>query len=472
MRPPGRVSFRRARSDRPVPGVPRVNGRDLTAGPVSAHLLRLTLPMVVGVFAVISVGLADAYFVGRLGDTELAAISFIFPVTTALTSLGIGLSAGANALVSQALGAGRPEAARCTAAHAILFSLALGIVAAVAGYRLIDPPFALLNAQPDVLPAIASYLEVWYYGFPLLVILLVTNALMRAHGAALAPASIMVLNAVFNIGLNPVLIFGWGPIPALGIAGASTATLCAFAISLLASAWPVLKTFAVVRPGDFASPGLLASIRRIGGIGGPAAFANAINPAGLAIVTSVVAGFGAATVAGFGAAGRIQSFALVPLLGLSGSIGALIGQNWGAGETGRAGRALVLASAFCLGYGLLAAVVLNLFAGSIARQFSDEPAVHAQTVLYLRIVAWTFFGYGLLIVANACLNARSRSLPSMLLSLLRIAGLYVPLAWLGARLFEQAGVYAAAAAANVVAGLAALVVARRYGLLSPSTPRS
>lgn len=420
--------------------------------------------MVLGVLAIMSVGLADAYFVGKLGEIPLAAISFIFPVTTALTSLGIGLSAGSNAVVSQALGAGSRKLAERVAAHSLALSAVLGVAVSVLGYVTIDALFSLLQAQAEVLPVIRDYMQVWYYGFPLLTVLLVTNALMRAHGGAMTPAALMILNAIFNVGLNPLFIFGWGPIPALGIAGAATATLIAFCITTLASIWPVLVTFRVLRIRGFFQSGYLASGREISAVGAPAAFANAINPAGLAGVTAIVASFGPATVAGFGAAGRIEAIAMVPLLGLSGSIGALIGQNWGANKQARAMRATQLASYFCLAYGLFAAILLSAFAETLARQFSDDAAVHAQTVLYLRIVSWSFFGYGLMIVSNACLNARSKAVPSMILSLTRIALLYLPLAALGGMWFEQAGVYAGATVANVVAGLAAVSVAARYGL--------
>lgn len=441
-----------------------MSGRNLTVGPVGSHLLTLTAPMVLGVFAIMSVGFADAYFVGKIGEVELAAISFIFPVTTALTSLGIGLSAGATAVVSQALGAGKANMARRLAAHAFAISAGLGICTALAGFILIDALFQLLQAQPEVMPSIRAYLSVWFYGFPLLVLLLVSNALMRAHGNAVVPAVQMTANAILNIALNPVLIFGLGPVPALGIAGAALATVLAFSVTLTGTLWPVFRTFAVVQLSNFSERGYAASARHIGAIGAPAAMANAINPAGLAVITAIVATFGPATVAGFGAAGRVEALAVVPMLALSGSIGAIIGQNWGAKKYQRAARALKLSGYFCLAYGVVIAAILNLFAESIARQFSDSADVYAQTVLYLRIVSWSFFAYGFLIVCNACLNARSKAVPSMLLSITRIGLLYIPLAALGGSLLDQAGVYLGATTANLVAGLAALAMATRFGL--------
>lgn len=424
----------------------------------------MTGPMTLGVLAVISVGLADAYFVGRLGEAPLAAIGFVFPVTIALTSLGIGLSAGANATISQALGRGDEEGAQRVAAHVTVLTLALGVALMLVGWWSVGPLFRLLGATPELLPLIEEYMVVWFAGFPLLATTLVVNSAIRAHGNTLVPAALMVLNAVFNIGLDPVLIWGWGPIEAQGVAGAAQATVIAFGISLLASLWPVLRIFEVTRPGSFLEPGYGASIADIGAVGAPAALANAINPAGLAVLTSIVAQFGSAAVAGFGAAGRIESFAMVPLLGLSGSIGPVVGQNWGAEKIERAGRAVRVSSLFCLGYGVAVAVLLWFLAAPIATTFSPTAEVQDQTALYLRIVSWSFFGYGLVIVVNASLNARSRALQSMLLSLGRVAVLLLPLAWLGAQFFGVAAVYAAAAAANVLAAVAAFLLARRYSL--------
>ncbi|MEM1248078.1 MAG: MATE family efflux transporter [Acidobacteriota bacterium] len=438
--------------------------KDLTTGSVPKALAAMTGPMTLGVLAVISVGLADAYFVGRLGEAPLAAIGFVFPVTIALTSLGIGLSAGANATISQALGRRDEEAAQRIAAHVTVVTLVLGLVVMLLGWWSVGPLFRALGAEPELLSLIEEYMVVWYAGFPLLAGALVVNAAIRAHGNTALPAALMSLNAVFNVGLDPVLIWGWGPIEPQGVAGAAQATVIAFAVSLLVSLWPVLNRLEVTRPGAFLEPGYGQSLADVGAVGAPAALANAINPAGLAVLTAIVAQFGSAAVAGFGAAGRIESFAMVPLLGLSGSIGPVIGQNWGAKKIERAGRAVRVSSIFCVAYGLGVAVLLWFVAGPLAERFSPAPEVQAQTALYLRIVSWSFFGYGLVIVVNASLNARSQALQSMLLSLGRVALLLLPLAWLGAELSGLSAVYAAAAAANILAAVAALLLAKRSGL--------
>ncbi|MEM9056965.1 MAG: MATE family efflux transporter [Pseudomonadota bacterium] len=447
-------------------------GASLTEGSLARHLVRLTVPMTIGVLAVISVGLADAFFIGQLGELELAAMSFIFPVTTALTSLGIGLSAGANTLVSQALGRKDAHGARCYAAQAIVLTAALGGVVSVAGMLLWRGLFTLLQASDEVVLAIGEYMTLWFLGFPLLALLLVCNSAIRASGNTAWPSAVMVLSAVVNIALDPLLIFGAGPLPALGMAGAAAATLVAYAVAILAMCWPLFVVVGVTTPANFLSAGYARTSRRLIAIGGPAALANALNPAGLSIVTAIVSRFGPAAVAGFGVAGRIEAFVLVPLLALSGSIGPLVGQNVGAGRFGRAGRATGLSAAFCAAYGLIVALVLTLADEPVVRLFSDSAEVRDAAGLYLRIVSWSFFGYGVLIVVNAALNAADHSVASMSLSVGRIALLYVPLALGGAALMGQAGVYGGALLANLGAAAVALLVARRYRILAAPRARA
>ena len=208
-------------------------------------------------------------------------------------------------------------------------------------------------------------------------------------------------------------------------------------------------------------------------MGGPAAFSNAINPAGMAAVTAAVATLGDAAVAGFGAATRVQSVALVPLLALSSGIGPVVGQNWGAERADRARRAVRVTFGFCAAYGLAVALILFFLGGAIAGLIaptaegggSAADAAAEYGARYLRVVGWSLFGYGVLVTANAAMNARSRAGHSMTLSLLRILAVYLPLAWAGVLSLGYTGVLAAAVTANLAAAWGALVAVRHTGLL-------
>lgn len=458
---------RRAQSeDEPAPGATR----DLTRGPIWRALLAMSAPMSVGIFGVLSVGLADAYFLGQLGGAQLATVGFVYPVTTAITSLSIGLSAGANAALSQGVGRGdRADDTRRLGFHAIGLGLVLSSVTALLLWLIYPYLFSALGAKGAVAEHIAAYMPVWALSFPFLVVMMVTNAVFRSHGDGMTAALVMVLAAAVNVGLDPLLIFGMWGLPELGVQGAAIATwagrVAAMAIALFI-AW---RRGLLGWTGGMLD-GALTSARSVLKVGLPAAFSNAINPAGMALVTAAVATVGETAVAGFGAATRVQSMALVPLLALSAGIGPVVGQNWGAERQDRARGAVHAGFWFCIGYGALLAALLMVFAGPLAGLFASAEEDAAYAAMYLRFVGASLFGYGIIVAANAAMNARDKPIHSMTLSLVRILLIYLPLAWLGALTFGFGGIVAAAVMANVMAAWGGLIATRATGLLRLETP--
>ena len=437
---------------------------DLTKGPVWRALARLSAPMTLGILATLSVGLADAYFLGRIGAAPLAAVGFIYPVTAAITSLSIGLSAGANATVSQAIGKDRnPDR---IGLHAVGLGVTLAVVIA-ALIAVIHPwLFGVLGANAATAQEIAAFMPWWCLSFPFLVVTMQAMALFRAHGSSVAPALLMTGAAVVNIALDPLLIFTFD----FGTAGASIATFIARAIFAGVAIIYALHRGVLVWCGDVTRD-LGWSIRELAAVGAPAALSNAINPAGMALVTAAVATLGEAAVGGFGAATRVQQIALVPMLALSSGIGPVVGQNWGADKPERAARTLQAAFAFCLAYGLAIGAILALGADTFARWLAGGTGAADHAATYLRIVGWSLFGYGFVVVANAAMNARSRAGWSMLLSLGRIFALYLPGAWLGVAVLDFTGITLAAVAANVLAAAAACIMGWHLGLLQPRSLR-
>ena len=443
--------------------------RDLTQGPVWRALTAMSAPMMLGILAVLSVGLADAYFLGLLGGTPLAAVGFIYPVTAAITSLSIGLAAGANAAVSQAIGRHDSDAdAARIGLHAFALGVVLAVVVGLTLYLLFPTLFALLGASDAVLTEIKAFMPWWCLSFPFLVITMLINALFRAHGNSRISAGFMSAEAILNIGLTPLLIFGWGFVPGFETAGAAMATFLArLVICVLAFAYAVRRD--LLGLGNDLTKNLGRSLKEVTKVGGPAALSNAINPAGMALVTAAVATVGEAAVGGFGAATRIQSIVLVPMLGLSSGIGPVVGQNWGAEKYDRAAQGLQASYIFCLGYGLLTGAGLAIFAEPLANLLASGNDATEYAATYLRIVGWSLFGYGFVVVTNAAMNARSKAVWSTGLSLGRIMLVYLPFAWLGVTAFGYVGITAAAVAANVIAAAAALGAAYATGLLRKKT---
>ncbi|MCM8557602.1 MATE family efflux transporter [Sphingomicrobium sediminis] len=428
----------------------------LVTGSIPGHLVSQTLPMMVGGAALMSVGIIDAYFVGQLGADALAAISFIFPITVALSSLGVGVIAGISSVVSRALGQGDEQLARRRGNMGVVLAGAFGIAVGLSLYVFMDPLFRLMQADEELLPLIRAYMGPFALGFPLLLVNMGANGCLRGQGLAKRASTILVAYAAANWILDPILITGAFGFEGMGVAGAAWATIGGWVVGCAMGFFFLQRSDLSFHPKTLNQCDWKGGTRAIFRVAGPAAFSNSINPIGLSVLTAfLAAGAGEAAVAGFGTGGRLQSFAVVPLLGLSASIGAIVGQNWGAKEYGRVRQALLYAAGFCLAYGLVIGAVLVIFREPLGGLFTDDPEVIAAMADYLKIAAWGYAGYGVLIVANGALNALDFAGNALVQSLARVLLVMVPVAWLLRDAWGADAVYVAELAANVVGGLIA-----------------
>jgi len=427
--------------------------RDLTSGPVWLNLLRLAGPMLFGIAAVMSVQLVDTYFVGKLGTGPLAALSFSFPVALTLASLSIGLSAGAASVVSRAVGRGHRRRTRRLATDSLMLTIAVMVPLTAVGLLTLDPILRILGAEGDILAMAVGYMRIWYLSLPFLVVTMVSNAMVRASGDAFSPSTIMITSAVLNVVATPILVFGAGPVPALGIEGAALGTLLARIIGACSALYLVMWRDRLVVSLRRGLRRFFRSAGQVLGIGLPAALGNASNPLGIAVATAVIAILGAETVAGFGVATRLEAFAILPMLALSASIGPMVGQNWGGDRAARVVSALKTAYGLCAGWSLLLALFFWLLGRPIAGAFASEPSVADEAARYLWIVPISLWGYGIAIIAAGAYNALGKPLVGLGYSLTRTAVFYVPLVWVASRVEGSSTVYAAIASANVLAGL-------------------
>ena len=431
----------------------------LTTGSITGHLIGQTTPAIIAVAAMTSVGIVDAYFIGRLGGAELAAMGFVFPVVQALSSLGVGGMASIASVVSRRLGADEYERAQRAANLGIVLATLLGMVMALALFALRHSLFRAMNAPSELLLLIDRFMVPYSLGFWLLLVLMGLNGTLRAMGEARKSSAIMIAMAASNLVLNPLLIDGLGIFPGYGIAGSAYATILGMLLAVILGFAALRRTDLPFHPFVLRHRRWGENARALARIAAPASLANAINPMGLSILTGLLALESAAAVAGYGAATRLQAFAIVPLLGLSGSIGAIVGQNWGAGYRDRARSALVQSGLFCIGYGLAIALVMVFAREPLARLFSQEPAIIVSFTSYLVIAAWGYAGFGLLIVTNGALNAIDRSGTALMLSAARVALIMLPAAVLLRGEWGTGGIFAAELVANLGGGALAALLA-------------
>lgn len=443
----------------------------MTEGPVGPLLFRLTVPLAWGILAVLGYRLAEAWFVGALGPSALAAISFAFPVTMVVLSLSIGLGAGTSSVIARALGAGEKGVPRLVA-DALILTFMLAAICAVVGVAEARPLARLLGAGPDLVPAIADYLRVWFPTAILILLPQVGLSAARAAGDATFQGMAMVASTVLNLAFAPLAIsgaFGWH---GFGLVGAPISTALAWLPLLWATIWR-LRHLKILSFDHLQRDEFLHSSRRILRVGVPAAATNTVIPVSAGIITALLARYGHDVVAGFGLGCRVESVAMVPFFALSAVMNPFAGQNFGAGRIGRVRDAMRVTAIFS---GLLgAALALLLYVGRhwIASRFTADAAVIQAAVLYMVLVPISYGPGGVIAIANAAFNGLNRPFSAVIVSVSRTLLVNVPVAWIGGRVFGVPGIFLGICFSNllvgVVSGLWVLSVTTPAKSLKPCT---
>jgi putative MATE family efflux protein len=429
----------------------------LIEGPVGKTLVDMTLPTLFGIFTMMMQTFIDAYFIGRVGVPQLAALSFAFPILMIVTSVAIGLGAGTSSVVARAIGAHNHRRARRLATDSLLLSFLITATICVVGVITIGPLFRLMGAPEDMIPMIRSYMTILYSGVPFVVVGMVGISSMRAIGETRLPGMLMVMASLANVILDPLMIFGIGPFPRMELDGAASAALTSRGAMCIGSLYLLyhrldMLTFNRPDPGE-----LRKSWADILHVGIPAAGTNVIIPIATGVITAMIARYGPEAVAGFGVASRIESVTLVVFYAISAIIGPFVGQNMSAGKPDRIFLALRLCVLFCLGFGLIIAVSLALGSSFLPSLFSDNPHVTRVAALFLWIAPVSYGTYGMVMVMNASFNGMGKPMPAVAVSVARMAVVYVPLAIVANHYFGVAGIFGSYAIANVISGLFAYV---------------
>ena len=212
----------------------------LVEGAVGKMLFRMAVPMVFGMLGIVVFNLADTFFVAQLGTPELAALSFTFPVVLVVGSIAMGLGVGVSAVISRAIGKGDHNRVQRLTTDSLVLALLIVVVAVILGIFTINPLFTQLGATPEIIALIRQYMTIWYLGAVFVIVPMVGNNAIRATGDTKTPGMIMVVAAAINIVLDPLLIFGLGPFPMLGLKGAAIATVIARATTLIVALWVLI----------------------------------------------------------------------------------------------------------------------------------------------------------------------------------------------------------------------------------------
>lgn len=418
-------------------------------GNVGKTLLFNSIPMVFGIGAAMSFSFVDAYWVGKLGTKHLAAMTFTFPIDFIVMGIAFGLGIGASAEISKAIGKGDHERVRKLTRDILIVALLIVTVFIACSYTFFDSIFRMLGASEDILPLIKDFMRYWIPGQFALVVPLIINSATRAMGDTKTPSYIMIGAGLLNLIINPLFIFGWYGFPQMGIAGSSLSTLISRIFTLILSFYLINnrdKMLTLAKPvwEDFK-----ANTSDMMKVGLPSAITNLIMPTGIALVIKFVSLYGAAAVAAFGIASRIDMTALVVFMALASVVGPFIGQNLGAGQFERIRLSLRLSYLFAFVWGAAMILLFYFYAAPLSIMIKDDKAVVAIMVVYLTISSIGMAFRGIAMINTTSLNVLQRPNTSAMLTLSQIFVFFIPLAYLSTKTIGLNGIFWA----NVVAGI-------------------
>lgn len=431
--------------------------KDLTTGSVRGHILSLTGFMAIGAIASMTFQVVDTYFVAQLGTDALAAMAFTFPVVMVLHAIAVGLGTGVTAVLSRVVGSGRPGESRALASDSLLLAILVTAAFCIAGITTIDPLFRLLGAEPAVLSLIRDYMEIWYLGIIFMIVPLIGNSVIRAHGNAKFPSMIMSLAALLNIALDPILIFGLLGAPRLELQGAALATVLARFVTFVAAMWVLHYRMHALSYEVPTVSRVRASWQKILHIGLPSTGTQLITPVSMGILTALVASFGSVAVAAYGVATRVEMFSLIVVMATSISMGPFAGQNAGAGRIDRVRVALRFSLQVCFVYGVFIAIALALFGDSVAGLFSDESDVVRMAAFYLLVVPMSYPVTAVIGVGSQTFNSLAKPIPAMIIGAAKSLVVQVPLAYTGAAVGGVEGVFVSMALSTFIVAVIAFV---------------
>ena len=427
---------------------------DLTTGSIKSHLARTSIPMAFGLIAIISFQIVDTYFIAQLGENQLTAISFTFPITYLLFSIMMGIGIGTSSVLSRLIGQNEHQNVKIITTQILCVATIMTAIMSVIGLQIIEPLFKTMGASTTLLTYIKQYMDLWFIGLVCISLPLIGNAAIRSTGDSTLPGIIMVTAAFVNIILDPILIFGLLGVPKLGIQGAALATIAANIIALLAGLYiltnkkHMIQLSALIQWNQYKT-----TIKKIFHVGIPAAISNIIAPLSSAILIAIVANYSEEAVAAFGVASRIEAFLFIPMMALSVGLSPIVGQNWGAQNIKRVHNTTQLALKICVLWGLIAALIMAISGHVITSLFTDNENIIEIATYYMLIIPIT---YGLANATNLwCSTYNAMGMPkrALIINATKMLAIYLPFSYIGGELYGIHGILYGMASAYILTGI-------------------
>ena len=370
-----------------------------------------------------------------------------------LIGIGSGTGIGASSLIARFIGAGKKEQANNAAEHTLLIIMALSLIMTIIGPRLARPLFLLLGASEQMLPYILDYINIILYGSLFQFFSMIGNGILRGEGNTVTPMRVMVVGNLVNMVLDPLLIFGIGPLPALGVQGAALATVIGRAVSCIVLAASLFgkKNIVVLNMRAFRYQG--AIIRGIFAVGGPTIVGQLSNSLGLFLLFFLLRPYGDMAKSAFTLGFTYQQVAILPIIGIAQGTLTMSGQNFGAGRIGRVRSVIQKSLLFCMGLMCVLALIMVLGRGAFVRVFSDVPEVIRIGRTMLLIFALGFPFLAARIILASFFQGLGRGFAAFVINFSYILLFAMPLALLLSWLIGLEGVWTGIVAGNLLSSV-------------------
>ena len=434
---------------------------DLGRGPIFPLLMKMSWPSIIAMLAVALANLIDAFWLARLSTQALAALTACFPVQMIFAAIGIGTGVGVGSYAARMLGANQLLKARQTAGQVFFLSAVLGAVTIIPVTLAPDAILKLFGAHEAILPLARQYLLLIVWGTPFLYLLIMISNLLRAEGRPNLSMAVVLMFAIVLIILEPFLIFGWGPFPKLGIAGAAlAATISYVSAGILSIIFLQLKTsrYEMSRRHLAVRPAICRSIYQTGL---PSVVMNLVLSVVMISYNHILNGFGPLALATLGVCFRLYGLITMVLFGIGHGVMSLVAFNDGAGHYQRLAqivRVAVLGSAFFAG---VSSLILILLAEPILMLFTKDLQLVADATPALRLFMLALVLVGPIIVWINMFIGLGKGTTAMLLMLFRDGILLIPLLFILPHGLGIAGVWMAQPISTVLAFFLILFLSAR-----------